>query len=78
MILATRPDLVRQKVASELPTLEISLSEAIQAGKSGFLDAGMTRAYTGAPALATAEEGERLYLEHTQMVVTEVMEALGR
>ena len=37
----------------------------------------MTEAYTGAPALATPEEGERLYLEHTQMVVTEVIETLG-
>jgi len=78
MVLATRPDLVHQKVAAELPALEISLSDAIKAGKRGFLDAGMTRAYTGSPALATPEEGERLYLEHTQMVVTEVMETLGR
>ena len=78
MILATRPDLVKHQVAAKLPALEISLSEAIRAGKSGFLDAGMTQAYTGAPALATPEEGERLYIEHTHMVVTEVLEALGR
>ena len=76
MILASRPDLVRSEIAANLPALEISLSEAIRAGKRGFLDAGMTQAYTGAPALATSEEGERLYLEHTQMVVTEVIETL--
>jgi creatinine amidohydrolase len=78
MILVTRPDLVRQRVAADLPALDISLSKAIKDGKSGFIDAGMTRAYTGAPALATSEEGERLYIEHTHMVVTEVLEALGR
>ena len=78
MVLATRPDLVRQGIAAELPALDISLSQAIKAGKKGFLDAGMTQAYTGAPALATSEEGERLYHEHTHMVVTEVLEALGR
>ena len=59
-----------------LMPLEISLSDAIRQGKSGFLAAGMKEAYTGSPATATSEEGERLYQAHTDMVVTEVLEAL--
>ena len=76
MILSSHAHLVRQDLAAILPTLEISLSEAIRSGKSGFIEAGMNKAYTGAPALATANEGERLYQAHTMMVVTEVKEAL--
>ena len=37
----------------------------------------MEQAYTGAPSEMSKEEGERLYQEHTNMVVTEVMESLA-
>ena len=77
MVLVTHPELVKQSIADELPTLEISLSEAIKAGKQGFIDAGMSEAYTGAPSRATKEEGERLYIEHNRMITTEVIEALA-
>lgn len=76
MVLATHPHWVKHEIAAQLPDLDISLSQAIQEGKQGFLDAGMTQAYTGSPSTATPAEGERLYLEHTNMIVTEVMEAL--
>ena len=78
MILCSHKELVQQEIADELPKLKISLSEAIRSGKSGFLDAGMNEAYTGAPAQATAIEGERLYQAHSTMVVTEVKEALSQ
>jgi creatinine amidohydrolase len=63
---------------SSLPSLGISLSEAIRAGKATFREIGMERAYTGAPSEATRAEGEALYERLVEMVVTEVSEALAR
>jgi creatinine amidohydrolase len=61
----------------ELPSLGLSLSEAIRAGKSTFAEIGMERAYTGAPRDATLAEGEQLYEKLVTMVVTEIEEALA-
>ena len=61
----------------ELPTLGLSLSEAIRAGKTTFAEIGMERAYTGAPRDATVAEGEELYEKLVTMVVTEITEALA-
>lgn len=61
----------------ELPTLGLSLSDAIRAGKATFAEIGMERAYTGAPREATREEGEELYEKLTTMVVTEIQEGLA-
>lgn len=60
-----------------LPTLTLSLSEGIKAGKTTFSEIGMTRAYTGAPKDATAEEGDALYARLVEMVVGEISEALA-
>jgi creatinine amidohydrolase len=62
----------------ELPTLGLSLSAAIKAGKSTFVEIGMSRAYTGAPSEATREEGEELYGRLVTMVVTEITEGLSK
>jgi creatinine amidohydrolase len=62
----------------ELPKVELSLSDAIKAGKSTFVEIGMDRAYTGAPAEATRQEGDALYERLVTMVVTEITEALAR
>ncbi|HEX8792902.1 MAG TPA: creatininase family protein [Polyangiaceae bacterium] len=59
-----------------LPAVGVSLSEAIRSGKGRFRDIGMDRAYTGAPADATREEGDDLYARLVEMIVTEVTEAL--
>jgi creatinine amidohydrolase len=61
-----------------LPTLGLSLSDAIKAGKSTFVEIGMDRAYTGAPGEATREEGNDLYERLVTMVVTEIKEGLAR
>jgi creatinine amidohydrolase len=37
---------------------------------------GLDRAYTGAPAEATREEGDELYGRLAEMIVTEVLESL--
>ena len=42
------------------------------AGKNRFRDIGMDRAYTGAPAEATREEGDALYERLVEMIVGEV------
>jgi len=77
LVLAARPELVRESVRAELSPLPISLSVAIREGKTTFRAMGSERAYFGAPAEATAAEGESLYHRLTAMVVTEVCESLG-
>lgn len=57
VVMAERPDLVRDDVRRDLPSNPSSLSVAIRAGKRSFEDAGLPRAYCGDPAAATAEEG---------------------
>lgn len=61
-----------------LPAIETSLSEGIQAGKKTFREMGLLRAYTGAPAEATKEEGDALFDRLAEMIATEVEEALAR
>jgi creatinine amidohydrolase len=57
IVLATRPDLVREKVRAALAPNPVSLSRAIQSGARTFEEAGGPSAYFGWPAEATAEEG---------------------
>jgi len=57
MVLAMRPDLVKEEVRRALPPNPASLSTAIREGKTSFAGAGGPRAYFGWPAEATAEEG---------------------
>jgi creatinine amidohydrolase len=78
IVLAADAAAVRSDLAASLPPLAASLSEGMKAGKASFRALGMERAYTGAPALATAEEGERMLERLAIMVATEVKEALDR
>ena len=57
IVLAERPDLVREPARGALPPNPASLSAAIRAGARSFEEAGGPRAYFGWPADATAEEG---------------------
>lgn len=57
IVLAERPELVREAVMAALPPNPASLSRAIREGKGSFQEAGGDRAYFGYPAQATAEEG---------------------
>lgn len=63
VVLARRPDLVREAQRRGLPPVPASLSAAIRAGKTTFAEAGGPDAYFGWPADATAAEGERLVKE---------------
>jgi creatinine amidohydrolase len=57
IVLAERPELVREAAMAALPGNPASLSRAIRDGKQSFEEAGGDRAYFGFPAQATAEEG---------------------
>lgn len=61
LMLAAAPHLVDEAARKALPSLEIDLPGAIKQGAKDFLQCGGHDAYFGAPADATAEEGERLF-----------------
>jgi creatinine amidohydrolase len=63
---------------ADLPTLGLSLADAIRSGKTTFADIGMDRAYTGAPRDGTRAEGDDLYELLVAMVTTEIREALAK
>jgi len=65
-------------VYKTLPTLKVSLSEEIRAGRNDFVEMGMADAYTGAPAEATKDEGVLLNERLAEMIVTLVREGLDR
>lgn len=60
IVLAERPDLVREAIRKALPANPASLSQAIRRGQSTFEEAGGPRAYFGDPAAASAEEGRAI------------------
>jgi creatinine amidohydrolase len=57
VVMAERPDLVREDMRASLPPVPASLSDAIRSGKRTFEEAGGPRAYFGWPADATVAEG---------------------
>ena len=65
-------------VRAALPKLTISLAIEMKAGKSTFREMGIDRAYTGAPAEGTREEGEELYAKLAEMIATEVAESIAK
>lgn len=77
VILAERPELVRQDIASALPPNPASLVEAIRAGKTSFIDAGGPRAYFGWPAEASAREGRETVEVLGALLAEAVMAAEG-
>ncbi len=74
IVLAARPDLVRQELLDGLQDNPVSLSEAIRAGKTSFEAAGGDQAYFGFPARATAEEGRATIATLGQILCEAVMQ----
>jgi len=74
IVLAERPDLVREATMAALPPNPASLSRAIREGKMEFEGAGGPRAYFGYPAQATAEEG-RATIEALGAILDEAVQA---
>jgi creatinine amidohydrolase len=77
LVLAARPELVRESVPQTLVPVAISLSNAIREGKHTFLEMGGDRAYFGTPSAATRDEGHQLYDRLCDMAITETCESFG-
>ena len=78
IVLAAHADAVRTDVLAMLPDVDVSLSDMLKAGKERFRDMGLDRAYAGAPARASAAHGEEMLARLADMVVGEILEAMGR
>ena len=52
----------------------IDMPAAIRSGQTSFVAMGMDQAYAGAPAEATAEEGEQTFNTLTDMLVELIRE----
>jgi creatinine amidohydrolase len=76
IVLAAAPELVDESVRAALSPVPVSLSEKLRAGIDTFADMGMSQAYAGDPAAASAAEGADLLERLAAMVVGEVSEAL--
>lgn len=74
LVLALDPGLVRRERMEGLESRMIDMPAAIAAGRTDFLAMGMDRAYCGAPAEATVEEGERTFETLADLVVELVRE----
>lgn len=74
--LACAPELVKDEIRRDLPEVDISLSENLAEGVTDFEKMGLSRAYAGAPAEATAAEGAELLRRLRTMIVTEIRESL--
>jgi creatinine amidohydrolase len=74
LVLADRPDLVRDAVRRALPSVDASLSTAIREGKQTFRAAGGNLANFGHPADASAAEGGATYDALAAMVVAAIEE----
>lgn len=77
VLLAARPDLVRDELRRELAANPRSLSAAIAEGKRTFEEAGGPRAYFGEPAAASAGEGAETIAALGGILADAVVEALG-
>src|SRR5512139_104968 len=77
IVMAAAPELVQDALRARLAPVPISLSEKLKAGITTFEAMGMELAYAGDPASASIEEGEQLIQRLGEMVVGEVLEALG-
>jgi creatinine amidohydrolase len=73
LVLADAPQLVAPQ-ATELPAHEVDMPAAMAAGRTDFVAMGMDRAYCGAPAEASAEEGRATFETLADMLV-ELVEA---
>ncbi|MGE0641301.1 MAG: creatininase family protein [Thermoanaerobaculia bacterium] len=76
ILLAERPDLVREKERRALRERPVSLVEASRLGQTSFADAGLDEAYCGDPAAATAAEGREIVAELGKILAEAVRAAL--
>jgi len=67
---------VRDAIRAALSPVWIDLPRKIREGARSFKEAGSEHAYFGNPAVASVEEGERLFAALVDMLVTTVKELL--
>ena len=77
VVMAAAPELVRDAARLGLAANPASLSRAIRDGAATFEDAGVSEAYCGDPAAATAREGEETVAVLAAIVVDAVVERVG-
>lgn len=77
VILAARPEWVREEVRTQLVANPASLSTAIREGCASFEEAGGPQAYFGDPAAATWDEGERTIATLGQILADAVLQEMG-
>jgi creatinine amidohydrolase len=77
LVIAARPELVREETRQSLERVQISIAEKIREGAASFTEAGGTEAYFGDPRAASREEGEAMYEALSEMIATAVMEELA-
>ena len=78
LMLADAPGLVDEERMRRLPALDVDMPAGMAAGATDFVALGMADAYCGAPAEATADEGEATFAVLTDIVVEVVEELAGR
>jgi creatinine amidohydrolase len=74
LVLAERPDLVDQERMRTLEANMVDMPTAIRSGQTSFVAMGMDHAYAGAPAEATAGEGEQTFEALANMLVELIRE----
>ncbi len=77
MVLASHPELVDSEVMRALPPVPLNMPAAMASGQHDFIAMGMDQAYCGAPAEATAAEGEATLATLTGMLITLIRERVA-
>jgi creatinine amidohydrolase len=77
LVLADRPELVHPDRMQALDAKMVDMPAAIAQGRTDFIAMGMDQAYCGAPAEATAEEGEQTFDTLAGLLV-ELVREVGR
>lgn len=75
LVLADHPALVDEALMAGLPEVPVSLVKVIGRGMKDFVQMGLVQAYNGAPAEATAAEGQDSFDTLTDML-TDVIRSL--
>jgi creatinine amidohydrolase len=78
LVLAHDPGTVHVDRMLALPPRIVDMPAEIAGGRTDFLALGMDQAYCGAPAEATAEEGEETFETLTEMLVELIREVARR
>jgi creatinine amidohydrolase len=78
LVLADRPELVHRDRMEALEAKMVDMPAAIVQGRTDFMAMGMERAYCGAPAEASADEGEQTFDTLADMLVELIREVARR